>query len=597
MTIAGAIALLGSGEFEPWTRELDRTLLEHATSGDGSVAIVPTASALEGTRFDEWAEKGLRHYSELGVPARLVDLRGRDDADRTDLIAAVEAASMIFFSGGNAAFLARTLAGSAFWDAVVARLHAGAVFAGCSAGACIAGSFAPQSMTESIWEEDWKRGLGILPDVWVLPHFDALDLHRPGIREYFLSRIPPTAWQLGIDERTAVVKTGESWAVFGEGTAFLGHGSSARRFAPGEIFSFDDVRLGSPARADLALEIEPLPPGAGPIVFLSSDQFSAGTIEIDRALIERCGPRVGVVTDGDPSHASTVEADAIRHYRSLGADPIRLRPDDTSDDVDVLFLAGGDPKELVPALEDSPLWRSSLARWRRGMGLAGSSAGAMALCERCLFADPGDDLPRHWGRGLGPVRSIAVAPHAATRPEEWLEDVVARSSASVIALDDGAALILEPRQAPTVMGDARIRALPAGSPSPPGTDGRASPIIRLFHRTASAQEIFRKGFLDSLENGSRDGAWEGSWFADEPLSTSDGPDGDTFLVLDVPRSVVEPFEWVDPEKPYREFILPRDVANELGPPRLLAADGTLRDSDPELLADAEPVWGRISPER
>jgi hypothetical protein len=79
---------------------------------------------------------------------------------------------------------------------------------------------------------------------------------------------------------------------------------------------------------------------------------------------------------------------------------------------------------------------------------------------------------------------------------------------------------------------------PRRRPNPVG----ASPIIRLYHRTASADEILRNGFLDSLENGSRDGAWEGTWFADEPLSTSDGPNGDTFLVLDVPSSILEQFE-------------------------------------------------------
>jgi hypothetical protein len=84
---------------------------------------------------------------------------------------------------------------------------------------------------------------------------------------------------------------------------------------------------------------------------------------VNRALIERCGPRVSFVVDADPSHASTVEGDAIRHYRSLGADPVLLRPDEQSGDVDVLFLAGGDPKELVPALQHSPLWASVLSAW------------------------------------------------------------------------------------------------------------------------------------------------------------------------------------------------------------------------------------------
>jgi hypothetical protein len=114
---------------------------------------------------------------------------------------------------------------------------------------------------------------------------------------------------------------------------------------------------------------------------------------------------------------------------------------------------------------------------------------------------------------------------------------------------------------------------------------------------ASAEEILRQGFLDSLENGSRDGAWQGSWFADAPLSTNEGPEGDTFLVLDVPRAVVEPFEWMDMDKPYREFVLPRDVANKLGPPRVLAADGTLRDTDPNVLAVAGPSGDGCLPRR
>ena len=57
-----SLALLGSGEFEPWTDELERELLAGAT-GDGSVAIVATASASEGSAYHHWVEKGLAHYA------------------------------------------------------------------------------------------------------------------------------------------------------------------------------------------------------------------------------------------------------------------------------------------------------------------------------------------------------------------------------------------------------------------------------------------------------------------------------------------------------------------------------------------------------
>lgn len=603
-TAAGPIALLGSGEFEPWTAELDRELLRQATSGDGSVAIVPTASAPEGRTFDEWARRGLEHYARLGVPARIVDLRSRGDADREDVVRSLDRSSLIFFSGGNPAFLSLTLAGSRFWETVVERLHEGAAFAGCSGGACIAGSFAPESMTESVWEEHWQPGLELVPDVWVLPHFDRLDGHRPGLREYFLSRVPETGWALGIDERTAALRLGEAWTVVGEGGVLLGRGRLARRFASGESFTFADLEHGEGVDRDLMLAIEPLPVGAGPVGFLSSEQFSPASEEVDRGLLEICGPRVGLVLEADPSNAGHLDEEATAHYRSLGAEPIRLGPEDDPGEVDCLFLAGGDPRQLVPALQGSGLWSGALRRWREGsLGLVGSSAGAMALCERCLFADEGEELPIRWGVGLGPLRSFAVAVHAATRPENWLEEVVSKAEVDVIAMDDGCGIVLQPGAAPVVTGLGRVLRHPAGA-----TASTARPLaspaevelgrrVRLYHRTAAVREILRTGFMDSLENGSRDGAWEGSWFSDVPLPSDEGADGDDVLVIDVPAHVAERFRWADPEKPYREYVLPRRVANRYGPPHILSSDGTLREAEPQILALGEPVWGADGPKR
>ena len=44
------------------------------------------------------------------------------------------------------------------------------------------------------------------------------------------------------------------------------------------------------------------------------------------------------------------------------------------------------------------------------------------------------------------------------------------------------------------------------------------------------------------------------------------------LEIDVPDDVVKDFEWVEAEKPYREFLIPAEVANGYGPPRLVSAD-------------------------
>ena len=80
--VGWSFALLGSGEFEPWTEDVDRWLLDRAT-GDGTVLILPAASAPEGDSvFEMWANMGLTHYGRLGIPAEVVPLKRRKDAER-----------------------------------------------------------------------------------------------------------------------------------------------------------------------------------------------------------------------------------------------------------------------------------------------------------------------------------------------------------------------------------------------------------------------------------------------------------------------------------------------------------------------------------
>ena len=48
--------LMGSGEFEPWSTEIERAALEGRT---GPVAVLPTASSTDGdTVFDRWGRMG-----------------------------------------------------------------------------------------------------------------------------------------------------------------------------------------------------------------------------------------------------------------------------------------------------------------------------------------------------------------------------------------------------------------------------------------------------------------------------------------------------------------------------------------------------------
>lgn len=477
---SGPIVLLGSGEFQAWSAALELEVLQ-AASGDGSVAVVPAASAPEGETYASWANDGLEHFAELGVPARVVELKSRSDADDSSLARELERVSAVFFSGGHPAFLAGLLGGSKLWDAVRGAVERGAAFFGCSAGACVAGEFAPDSVTEYVWEDRWAAGLRLVPNVWVLPHFDALNQERQGTRDYFLSRVPQDGWALGIDEDTAVARLGSMWSVHGRGGAFVSRRSVAARFGPGATFEFErwpeaEHATGAagaiPADPSLVAITDAQPVGSGPIALFSSEQFSEGTRSIEEAMLRRCGPTVGVVLLADPSNVQTVCEQALAYYAGLGAAAIVVGAHDALDEIDYLFLAGGDPSNLVPALDGSLAWKSALERWRDGMGLAGSSAGAMALCERCLFPTEGDDVPTTWGRGLGPLRNFALAVHSSSRPEDWLERVASTTPVPLMQLDDGCGLLLAPGEPPLVFGGGAVALVAEGTRLPVGTRGR-----------------------------------------------------------------------------------------------------------------------------
>lgn len=215
--VVAPMALLGSGEFEPWAEEGERLLLSLAT-GDGSVAVLPLASAPEGETYADWAHKGLTHFEEPRVPARVVEVKERGDAFKEELIGELERVSVIFFSGGNPAFLADAVTGTHLGEVLLATLDRGAALAGCSAGACLFGEASPESVTDRMEEDTWVAGMRLLPGVWVVPHWDALG---DGVREYFLSRTPPSGITLGIDERTMLVRAPDRWVVFGDGSIFV----------------------------------------------------------------------------------------------------------------------------------------------------------------------------------------------------------------------------------------------------------------------------------------------------------------------------------------------------------------------------------------
>ncbi len=218
---AAPIALVGSGEYLPVMTEIERALLAGRPPRYVQLA---TAAAPEGdTSLTRWHALGRAQAGRLGVEQVVVDVRSRADAESLEHVGAIDGAGLIYLSGGNPAYLAETLQGTAVWDAIVAAHAAGAAVAGCSAGAMALSDWAPR-MREL--RREAPTGLGLVPHVRVIPHFDRMAARVPDLLVNVLVNVPDGTTLLGIDEDTALVGGPHEWEVQGRASVWvLGHGT------------------------------------------------------------------------------------------------------------------------------------------------------------------------------------------------------------------------------------------------------------------------------------------------------------------------------------------------------------------------------------
>jgi cyanophycinase len=208
-------SLLGSGEFQPWSEPVSQRLVAEA-DGDDRVLILPTASAPEGKDvFERWGSLGLAHFSRLDIPAEVLDLRSREDADDPRLLARLDGASAVYFSGGNPAYLSATLADTDFLDALLKQLDRGMAYAGCSAGVACLNEVTFDSDSMDV-DQVFNPGLGLVPRAFFAPHWDIVDTWMPGASEFIVASVPEGSIFIGLDEDTAMMGGGSSWEILGK---------------------------------------------------------------------------------------------------------------------------------------------------------------------------------------------------------------------------------------------------------------------------------------------------------------------------------------------------------------------------------------------
>jgi cyanophycinase len=177
----------------------------------------------------------------------------------------------------------------------------------------------------------------------------------------------------------------------------------------------------------------------------------------------------------DNNHKRAGE-NGVRWFRSLGAKNVF-----TADVVDstsandaslaasirssrLIYMLGGFPRHLGETLAHSACWQAALDAYGQGAVLAGSSAGAMVLCE--YYYDPSE---KKILRGLNLIPKACVLPHHNNFGKAWTKELTQQlPDAILIGIDEGTGMIDDGAGHWRVYGAGQISLYQGGPPSSHG---------------------------------------------------------------------------------------------------------------------------------
>ena len=236
----GSLALVGSGEYLPAMAEFEKSLLvDGIKNGKENIYIqIPTAAAQESaSRLEYWRGLGQKQAEAIGAKPLFLPIYTRDDAQNMDFVNQISNGALIYMSGGDPHYLAKTLIDTPIWQAIVKNWQSGASLAGCSAGAMVLSSQIPNFRLS---RAEPTAGLNLIQDIRVIPHFNKFFKWIPESAAKLLMHVPDDSILIGIDELTAIVKRGGSdfWQVYGQAKLHMLKGLPEAQFSHGQEIRF-----------------------------------------------------------------------------------------------------------------------------------------------------------------------------------------------------------------------------------------------------------------------------------------------------------------------------------------------------------------------
>lgn len=213
---------------------------------------------------------------------------------------------------------------------------------------------------------------------------------------------------------------------------------------------------------------------AGTLALVGGGEFTEGC-SFDAGLVEASGASEVLVlpTGAAYEHPGRAVEQAVSWFDRLGVTArgldVLARPDAQSAAHAATvaasrctYLVGGSPMHLRSVLKDSLVWGALVAAWNDGATVAGSSAGAMALCDPMV-----DPRGGAFTLGLGLLSGVAVIP----AHDSWSEDAAHRtrkmSPAGLVlaGIDERTALLRDPDGTWRTEGAGQVALFLGGEPA------------------------------------------------------------------------------------------------------------------------------------
>lgn len=214
----------------------------------------------------------------------------------------------------------------------------------------------------------------------------------------------------------------------------------------------------------------------GTLLLEGGDEFGGAMREPDLKAIELAGgwdaPIRIIPTAAAPDHnEQRAGNNGIRWFQHLGARDVRSIPlidRDSADDERIagafrdarlIYMLGGFTHYLGRTLQGSRAWQAVLEAYQQGAVIAGSSAGAMVMCER--YYDPGQGQIHP---GLDLVHNSLVLPHHDTFGKNWAPRLTAMiPDVTLIGIDEQTGMIDDENGRWTVYGKGSVTLYTGGA--------------------------------------------------------------------------------------------------------------------------------------